>query len=214
MKSRKTLLKKSCLYLILDKEVAARRSLDSLVNQSSNCGISVIQLRDKISPQSLVTKEAAKISRLLKKSKILFLVNDYLEAAKVPFCDGVHLGQADTPLKEARKALGRAKIIGISCHNLKQAIKAERDGADYIGIGPINRTPTKPEYNPIGLGVLRQLNGKIKIPYFAIGNINLGNLKGIFSAGARRAAVCRGILGAKNIRKAALEYSREFCCKR
>ena len=101
--------------------------------------------------------------------------------------------------------LGKDKLIGISCHNLQQALKAQKDGADYIGIGPIYPTATKPEYRAIGLRVLQQLKGKIKIPYFAIGNVHKGNIKEISAAGAKRIAVCRAILKADDPSRAARE---------
>ncbi len=189
MKSRKLLLRKSLLCLILDKPGFAKLS---------SCGVGIIQLRDKISHKAQVLKSALKLARILNKSKTLFIVNDYIDVAILSGADGVHLGQEDLPLKQARLLLGKDKIIGISCHNLRQALKAQREGADYIGIGPIYPTTTKPEYRPIGLKVLRQLKGKIKIPYFAIGNVNEGNVGEIVAAGARRIAVSQAILKADN----------------
>ncbi|MCK9430570.1 MAG: thiamine phosphate synthase [Candidatus Omnitrophica bacterium] len=189
MKSRKILLKKSLLYLILDKPGFAKLS---------SCGVGIIQLRDKLSAKSQVLKSAVKLSQLLSRTKTLFIVNDYIYLALLSGADGVHLGQGDLPLKQARLLLGKDKIIGISCHNLKQALKAQKEGADYIGIGPVYSTATKPEYRPIGLRVLRQLKGKIRIPYFAIGNVNEANLEQVTACGARRIAVVRAILKADN----------------
>jgi thiamine-phosphate pyrophosphorylase len=194
MKSRKVLLKRSLLYLILDKPRLTRLSSDV---------VGVIQLRDKASDKSHVLSAAVRLARFLSKSKTLFIVNDYIDIAILSGSDGVHLGQDDLPLKQARKLLGKNKIIGISCHNLRQALKAQKEGADYIGIGPIYSTVTKPEYKAIGLKVLRQLRGKIKIPYFAIGSINESNIKEITAAGARRIAVCRAILKADDPNRAA-----------
>jgi thiamine-phosphate pyrophosphorylase len=189
MKSRKLLLRKSLLCLILDKPGFTKLS---------SCGVGVIQLRDKTSHKAQVLKSALKLARILNKSKTLFIVNDYIDVAILSGADGVHLGQEDLPLKQARLLLGKDKIIGISCHNLRQALKAQIEGADYIGIGPVYPTATKPEYRPIGLRVLRQLKGKIKIPYFAIGNVNEGNISKIVAAGARRIAVSQAILKADN----------------
>jgi thiamine-phosphate pyrophosphorylase len=194
MKSRKTLLKRSLLYLILDKSGYTRLPFD---------GVGVIQLRDKFSDKSHVLSLAIKLAKRLSKAKTLFIVNDYIDIAILSGADGVHLGQGDLPLKAARKILGKNKIIGISCHNLRQALKAQKEGADYIGIGPIYETATKPGVKSIGLNPLRQLKNKIKIPYFAIGNIHKGNIKEITAAGARRIAVCRGILKANNPKRAA-----------
>ena len=153
---------------------------------------------------------AIKLARFLSKTKILFIVNDYIDVALICGADGVHLGQDDIPLKEARKLLGRDKIIGISCHNLSQALKAQKEGADYIGIGPIYPSATKPEYRAIGLRVLQQLKDKIKIPYFAIGNIHEGNIKEITASGARRIAVCRAILKADDPNHAASQLLKKI----
>ncbi|MDD5409302.1 MAG: thiamine phosphate synthase [Candidatus Omnitrophica bacterium] len=194
MQSRKILLKKSPLYLILDRPDFTRLSFDK---------IGVIQLRDKVSDKPHILNSALKLAKRLKKTKTLFIINDYIDIAILSGADGVHLGQEDLPLKEARKLLGKDKIIGISCHNLSQALKAQKEGADYIGIGPVYSTATKPECRAIGLGVLRQLRGKIKIPYFAIGNINEGNIKEVVASGAGRIAVCRAILKADDPERAA-----------
>jgi thiamine-phosphate pyrophosphorylase len=128
-------------------------------------------------------------------------VNDYPDLAVFSGADGAHLGQEDMPLKKARSILGKDKIIGVSCHNLAQALKAQKQGADYIGIGPIYASATKPEYRPIGLKVLKQLKGKIKIPYFAIGNINKNNIAKIVSSGCRRVALSRALGDAKELLK-------------
>jgi len=173
-------------------------------------GVGIIQLRDKVSDKSHVLSLASKLARCLSKTKTLFIINDYVDIAFLSGADGVHLGQQDLPLKQARKVLGRDKIIGISCHNLCQALKAQKEGADYIGIGPIYPTATKPEYRAIGLRVLRQLKHQIKIPYFAIGNIHEGNIKEITAAGARRIAVCRAILKADNPNRAASQLFKKI----
>ncbi|TRZ94179.1 thiamine phosphate synthase [bacterium] len=193
MKLRKSLLRRSQLYLILDKPSFAGCSLESLCSKISRSGVGLIQLRDKVSAKADVLSLAIKLAKCLDKSKTLFIVNDYLDVAVLSKADGLHLGQADLPLKKARSILGKDKIIGVSCHNLRQALEAQREGADYIGIGPVYATATKPEYSPVGLKVLKQLKGKIKIPYFAIGNIGKNNIKKIVACGSTRIAVCRAI---------------------
>jgi len=219
MKLRKILLKRSPLYpirspaarvatsngiyLILDRPKFSRFSLKKISSLVSGKEIGLIQIRDKFSAKSDILKFAIKLARLLSKTKTLFIVNDYVDLAFLSGADGVHLGQEDLPLKQARKVLGKNKIIGISCHNLRQALTAQKEGADYIGIGPIYETATKPGHRSIGLNPLRQLKDKIKIPYFAIGNIHEGNIKEIAAAGGRRIAVCRAILKANNSKRAA-----------
>lgn len=196
MKSRKSLLKKSQVYLILDRPKFNRFSLKKISCLVSAKEIGLIQLRDKFSAKADILKFAIKLAKHLASTKTLFVVNDYVDVAVACGADGVHLGQEDLSLKQARKILGKNKIIGLSCHSLPQALKAQKEGADYIGIGPIYATATKPEYKPIGLKTLRKLKGKINIPYFAIGDIHAGNIKEIITSGARRIAVCRAILKA------------------
>ena len=196
MKLRKSLLKKSQIYLILDRPRFNRFSLSRISSLSSGKEIGLIQLRDKSSAKADVLKFAIGLAKHLVLTKTLFIINDYVDLAAASGADGVHLGQDDLSLKEARKILGPDKIIGVSCHNLAQALKAQKEGADYIGIGPLYATATKPGDPGIGLKVAAGLKVKIKIPYFAIGNIGEGNLKEIIAVGIRRIAVCRSILEA------------------
>lgn len=196
MKLRKNLLKQSRLYLILDKSTLRKRSLENIYSIVSDRKIDIVQLRDKYSAKKDILNLATKLSNRL--ATVLFIINDYVDLVLACKADGVHLGQSDLSLKQARKILGKDKIIGISCHNLSQALKAQKDGADYIGIGPIFKTATKPGYKAIGLKVLKELKEKIKIPYFAIGGINQSNIHKVISCAGRRIAVCREILEAKN----------------
>jgi len=160
--------------------------------------VDIFQYRDKVSNKETVLRNA----RRLKKScggNTLFIVNDFLDVAKIIDCDGVHFGQGDLSLKLARSFLGPDKIVGISCHSLKQAINAQNCGADYIGVGPIFLTSTKPGNKPVGLGLIEAVAKKIKIPFFAIGGINKNNLNSVLSAGAKRVAISSAICKAKNI---------------
>jgi len=189
-------------------------SLKNIYSIVSSPCVDVVQLRDKKSAKSDILDLAIKLSKWLKNrpqgrglasasQSQLFIVNDYVDLAIASGADGVHLGQDDLSLKQARKKLGRGRIIGISCHNLAQALRAQNEGADYIGIGPIYATATKPEYKPLGLKVLGELKDKIKIPYFVIGDIHAGNIQEITAAGARCIAVCRAILKADDPKAAA-----------
>lgn len=207
MKLRKLLLKKSRLYLIIDKKASRRRSIFDVVSKVMGLGVDIIQFRDRESKKDDVLRNAFLIRNLLFNSQKLFIINDFLDVAKIVDSDGLHLGQDDTPIEIARSVLGKDKIIGVSCHNLKQALNAQQRGADYIGIGPVFATPTKPEYEPIGLDLIKALKDRIKIPFFAIGDINLNNIGRILSAGAKRVAICRAILQAKDISSAIKDFS-------
>lgn len=203
MKSKKRLLKKSRLYLILDKKTCGNKPLSLIAAKCRDSKVEIIQLRDKTNNKDCVLKEAMKLNRILKATNKIFIINDYPDIAKITNCDGVHLGQGDWPVRYARKLLGRNKIIGVSCHNLKQAKKAQSEGADYIGIGPVFATKTKPDYLPIGLNGIKALKGVIKIPYFAIGDIRKDNINSIVRQGVKRVAVCRAILEAGDYKEAA-----------
>jgi len=203
MKSRELLLRKSRLYLILDRAGFTGFSFKKISSLLSGNLIGLIQLRDKVSLKSDVLKLALKLAKQIDLSKTLFIVNDYADVAVEASADGVHLGQDDLTIRQARKILGPDKIIGISCHSLAQALKAEKEGADYIGIGPVYPTVTKPASKALGLKTAAGLKAKIKIPCFAIGGINQGNIEQITAVGISRVAVCRAILGADDPEQAA-----------
>lgn len=207
MKSKKKLLKGSRLYTIIDKESLRQKSIFNTVNQIKDTGADVIQFRDKKSKKEAILKDAFLLHKLLLNTKAIFIVNDYLDVAKIVDSDGIHLGQDDTPIKIARQILGKDKIIGISCHNLKQALLAQKSGADYIGIGPVFPTSTKPKNTKIiGLGLIKKLKKKLKIPFFVIGGIDLNNVNRVLSAGAERMAVCSAICKAKDISGTAKKF--------
>ncbi len=128
------------------------------------------------------------------KHKVTFIVNDYIDIALAVGADGVHLGQEDMPVHEARKIMGRGKIIGISTHNLKHAVNAEEAGADYIGFGPMFHTNTKDAGKPRGLTQLKKISDRVHIPIVAIGGITWENIREVMDAGADNAAVASGIL--------------------
>jgi thiamine-phosphate pyrophosphorylase len=171
-------------------------------------GAQIIQLRDKYSPKKTVLKEALQLKALLAKSNTVFIINDYPDIAKLVDSDGVHLGQDDLPIDFARKLLGKGKIIGVSCHNIKEAIAAQNKGADYIGIGPIFPTSTKPGYRAVGLDLIRQCQKNLKIPFFAIGGITAQNIKQVCSCKGQRVAVCRPICKSKDMKAALRRFMR------
>jgi len=175
--------------------------LSVIVRECLKAGVKLIQLRDKTFDTAGFYKNALLIRRLVK-GKALFIVNDRLDIARAAQGDGVHLGQDDLPVKAARAILGSHRIIGKSCHSLKQAIQAEREGVDYISIGPIFKTPTKPGYRPVGLKLLKEACQRLKLPIVAIGGINMDNIKLVRKAGGRLIAVVRAICKAKDAAKA------------
>ncbi|MBU0710134.1 MAG: thiamine phosphate synthase [Candidatus Omnitrophica bacterium] len=209
--SLRKLLNKSQLYLIIDKKILGQRAITDIARRIKSSTIDMVQLRDKISTKADILKSAFSLKKVLSNTDKILIINDYLDVAKIIGADGVHLGQNDIPVKIARKLLGRKKIIGISCHNLKQALQAEKQGADYIGIGPIYPTPLKPNITKtINPGLIKTLKRKVKIPFFAIGGIGLKNIKEVSASGISRVALCRGILNAKNIIKTTKAISSQL----
>jgi len=199
MRLKKNQLKKSRLYVIFDRKILKKRDLVSLAKSVIRGGADIIQLRDKISEDSKILKEAKKLRLITKDRGILFIVNDRPDLVKACDADGVHLGREDLPIKLARRILGKNSIIGLTCRNLKDVLIAKRSNVDYISIGPVFKTPLKPELKPLDLYSFKDLEEKISIPVFAIGGINYKNLKKILKTGINRIAICRGILLSKNI---------------
>jgi len=210
MISKRKLLRKSRLYLIVDKNNLSGRPLIKTINLIKESAIDIIQLRDKISEKPLILKEATRLSNILRNKNIIFIVNDHPDIARISGSDGVHLGQSDTSIGTARRILGYDKIIGISCHSLKQAVLAQDEGADYIGMGPIFKTNTKPKDKPIGLKLIEALKKEMRIPVFALGGINLNNIGLILKSGIKTIAVSSAILSTPNIPNAIKQFSERL----
>lgn len=168
MKSKKELLKDSSLYLIIDKKFCARRSPVDIATAAADSGADIIQLRDKESSKEVILKSAFTIRKSLSAKKTIFIINDDIDVAKITDSDGLHLGQDDFSLPIARRILGKDKIIGISCSNLAQARLAQKQGADYIGVGPIFRSPLKPHAKSLGLSLIQEMKKFIRIPFFVL----------------------------------------------
>ncbi len=201
---------KNCnLYVILDKKAIGKKDVLKTAVRVLSGGADIIQLRDKISSDSMLIKEARALRCLARKHKRLFIVNDRADIALLTDADGVHLGQEDMPIKYARKMLPR-KIIGVSTHSLRQALKAEKDGADYIGIGPIFKSPSKIGSRPIGQAVLKRVKKRLAIPFFAIGGINAENLGYLKNMGVNRIAVISAAIRSKDIYNSTNLLKREL----
>ncbi len=196
-------LKNCKLYLILDREVCGYEKLLRVAGEALKGGVDIVQLRDKKG----VPKDIIRFSKDLKgilQNKIPFIMNDRVDLALVCGASGVHLGQDDIPLKTARRLMGKKALIGVSCQTLEAALKAQREGADYIGFGSVFKTFTKPGRAAMDLRLLKNAAQKIKIPLFAIGGIKSENISLVRKNGVQRVAVCREICSAHDVRKATL----------
>lgn len=181
------------LYFITERN-ACELSYGEMTLKVLRAGVRCVQYRDKDRSRREIYGEADRLRRLTRKFNAVFIVNDYADIALGVDADGVHLGQDDLPIKEARKIMGREKIIGISTHSLEQAVIAEQEGADYIGFGPVFHTITKDAGRPKGTDMLREIKSKVRIPLVAIGGINIENVRLVFDTGVDAVAVASAIL--------------------
>jgi thiamine-phosphate pyrophosphorylase len=185
-------MKISRICLITDSSITGNHT-EKVVTTLLETGIRWVQYREKNKTKREMFFDVLKLREITRYFNACFIVNDYADIALAADADGVHLGQDDLPLKEARKIMGD-KIIGISTHNLHEAMEAEKRGADYIGFGSIFPTTTKDDAVVQGLDALRKVKGSVKIPVIAIGGIKADNVSSVFDAGCDGVAVSSGFL--------------------
>ena len=200
----------SGLYVIADSSLSSSHStLREKVEQAILGGARIVQIRDKRPTPDI--EEIQNIARLCKQHKIPLLMNDSIELAMQVDADGVHLGQSDTNLKEARQRLGESAIIGITCHSdLTLAKQAAAEGADYVAFGRFFPSQTKPDAPPADIKILRQARQELQIPIVAIGGITPDNGGSLIHAGADMLAVINGVFGQTDITTAAQQFSQLF----
>ena len=185
-------LKNSQLYLVTSP---SEQLLDT-VEASLQGGLTLVQYRDKNADDVVRLEYAEKLCHLCHSYNALFIINDRIDLALMVNADGVHLGQQDVPITLAKQILGPQKIIGRSTTNQKEMEQAIAHGADYIGVGPVYATPTKPDKAAAGLDYINYAAENCSIPWFAIGGIDTNNINDVLTAGAERVAVVRSIMEA------------------
>jgi len=192
------------LYVITDEKVSRGRSHLQVAEAAIRGGADVLQLRDKEAPGGRLYRVALGLRKLTREAKVPFIVNDRLDIALAVDADGVHVGQADLPASVARGLLGPGKILGVSADTIEQAVRAERDGADYLGVGPVfEARGTKADAGaPLGLDRIARIRRRCRLPIVAIGGIDAGNARKVREAGADAAAVISGIAAADDIERA------------
>jgi thiamine-phosphate diphosphorylase/hydroxyethylthiazole kinase len=195
------------LYVITDNKSAGRKSIIDVVRQAIQGGATIIQLRDKNASDEemiIVGKELLKIT----KREIPLIINDNVKVAIAIGAQGIHVGQKDMPALKAKKMINGSMILGVSANTVREAIMAEKDGADYIGAGPVFPTSTKPDADPaIGLNGLRNIKKAVSIPVVAIGGINSGNAEEVMKI-ADGMAVVSAIMAADDPERATEELSK------
>lgn len=207
--SKKQLLRNAQLYLILDTQVNPYQRLVEIASNSTKYGVDIVQLRDKKGSANDILRFSRRILSIFK-GRVPYIINDRVDLAIAAGASGVHLGQDDVPLKTARKMMGPKAIIGVSCQTLEHALKAEQEGADYIGFGSVFKTLTKPDRRVMDLKLLRRVVNRVDIPVFAIGGIRHEHLFLLRSMGVRQVAVCRDICLARDIKKATTLLRQEL----
>jgi len=183
------------LYVLVVPEVCPSSPAE-VARACVSGGADALQLRSKRTRDIETLDLARELGRICSEAGILFILNDRLDIALASHADGVHLGQEDVPLRDARAVCGRRLLIGRSTHSVEQALEEERAGADYLGFGPVFPTSTKGYADGLGLEALREAAGRLSVPWFAIGGITRGNVEDVGAAGARRVAVCGDVLSA------------------
>jgi thiamine-phosphate pyrophosphorylase len=187
------------LYGIVDLGYVDKASLGQTAEAMIEGGVDVIQLRGKDASVDELSKLAEELNVITAAAEVPLVVNDYAEiACRVPV-EGIHVGQDDNAIAFVRERVGRPIWVGKSTHSIDQAVAAQREGADYIGFGPLFQTPTKPDYIPIGLGDIRRVHDEVGLPIFCIGGIKLENLEQVVAAGAQRVVIVSGLLKAPDI---------------
>ena len=193
------------LYIIVDRAAIGPRDLAEVAAGAIRGGADVIQLRDKTASARGLIEEAHRVLALTRAAGIPLIINDRVDVARAVGADGVHVGQDDLPLEAARDILGPGRLIGTSTHSLEQAMAAQAQGADYIGVGPLFPTPTKPEYASIGTTLVGQIVSRVRLPTVCIGGVDRATLEQVVRAGATCVAVVRAVCSASDPEAAARE---------
>lgn len=198
--TRRLRLARSRLCLVLEARPHGTEP-DALLAAALRGGVDVVQLRDKALPDDELVAAAAPFRRACDAHGALFVLNDRPDLVEACDADGAHVGQGDMPLAEARAVVGAERIVGLSTHS--RADIEDAGGADYLGVGTVFATPTKPEDDTVGLELLRVAADFARIPWFAIGGIDLDNVGAVAAAGAFGVAVVRAIRDAEDPEAAA-----------
>ncbi|HEV8701095.1 MAG TPA: thiamine phosphate synthase [Candidatus Polarisedimenticolia bacterium] len=203
------------LYVISDPLLARGRSHLEVARAALEGGADAIQIRDKSSTAYNLSLISGEIQPLARKFGAAFFVNDRVDVALLAGADGAHVGQEDLPAREARRLLPRPRLIGVSAGTPEEARRAEREGADYVGVGPVFATATKPDAGaPLGLEELSRIAAAVHIPVVAIGGITQGNVAQVFASGASGAAVVSAVVAADDMAAAARALKRAMAGSR
>lgn len=187
------------LYAVTDRTWLSGESLYEQVEKAIKGGVTFVQLREKNLDEESFLKEALEIQKLCRQNNIPFIINDNVEIARKINADGVHVGQSDMKAGNVRAILGGDKILGVSAQTVEQALLAEKEGADYLGVGAVFQTGSKADAEAVSLETLKEICSAVNIPVVAIGGIGAGNVSKLKNSGISGIAVISAIFAAKDI---------------
>ena len=187
------------LYLVTDSDLLKGRDFYKCIEEAMKAGVTMIQLREKEADGKEFLEKAIRLRELTKKYDVSFIINDRIDIAMLCDADGVHVGQSDIDTMSVRKLIGENKIIGVSVRNVEEAVKAKKDGADYLGIGAMFSTSTKLDAKNVSFDTLNEIIKEVNMPFVLIGGINLDNVHNLKMFNPDGYALVSGILGATDI---------------
>ncbi len=191
------------LYAITDERLSLGRSLEEVARELLGAGIRILQYREKKMHDGEMLEKCRLLRRITREYDACFIVDDHVDIALLSHADGVHVGQNDIPLYDVRTLVGSVMVVGVSTHEPEQAKAAYRDGADYIGVGPIYATKTKEDVvSPVGLSYLDWVKANIDMPFVCIGGIKAHNIHDVVEHGAQCCALVSEFVSAPNIGEA------------
>lgn len=196
------------LYAVTDRSWLNGETLYSQVEKALKGGATFLQLREKQLDEEAFLQEAKAIGELCRRYRVPFVINDNVEIARASGADGVHVGQSDMEAGDVRQKLGPDKIIGVSAHNVEEAVLAEQRGADYLGVGAVFGTTTKKDAGNLSFETLQDICRAVKIPVIAIGGIGRDNVGGLSGSGICGVAVVSAIFAQKDIEEATRELKQ------
>lgn len=193
------------LYAVTDRLWVGEKTLSEQVEEAIKGGATFIQLREKTFGYDEFLQEAKQIKKVTDRYQVPFVINDYIKVAVDCGADGVHIGQDDIRLEDARKLVGPDRIVGVSVQTVEQAIAAEKSGADYLGAGSMFSTSTKMDADMVSFETLKKICNAVNIPVVAIGGINQSNILELSGTGVDGAAIVSAIFAASDIKEASRE---------
>lgn len=194
------------LYLVTDRDVLGSRNLVNAVEEAIKGGTTIVQIREKNCSSLDFYQVAMQVKEVTSKYNVPLIINDRLDIALAIKADGLHIGQEDLPLTVARKIVGEDMIIGVSATTLEEAVLAQEQGADYVGIGSMYPTSTKLDAKPVTFNDLRAIRKAVKIPIVGIGGITADNVSELMETNIDGVAIVSAILGKEDIKEAAEKF--------